>query len=292
MSRLRRAALLGLGLWLLGLPVRAAVSLVDDEGRTLTLAAPAQRIVSLAPHLTELLFAAGAGPRLVGVSDWSDYPEAAKALPRIGDSALLDLERIVALKPDLVVVWRNGSSAQQLQRLAAAGLPVYASASRSLAHIAGTLRRFGRLAGSPAQAEARAAAFEQRLAALRTAYAGRRPLRVFYQIWHQPLMTVNGGHILSEALQVCGARNVFADLAAAVPTVDAEAVLLADPDAIVTGRTEPAGTDPLDAWRRLKTLRAARDGALITVDPDTLHRATDRMVEGIGQLCARLDALR
>lgn len=279
-------------LWLLVLACGAAtaqpVELVDDDGQRLRLAAPAQRIVSIAPHLTELLFAAGAGNRVVAVSGWSDHPPAARALPRIGDAALLDLERIVALRPDLVLVWRDGSSAQQLQRLAAAGLPLFASDTRSLDHIALTLRRIGRLAGTEAVAEARAAGFEARLAALRERYAGRRTLRVFYQIWHQPLMTVNGRHIISEALQVCGARNVFADQPRLTPTVDAEAVLLAGPDAIVTGRLPKDGGDPLARWRQLQSHRAA----LVTVDPDTLHRATDRIVTGIEELCVELDRLR
>ena len=289
--RFGKASSIALLLLLAAGAARAVVSVVDDEGRSLTLAGPARRIVSIAPHLTELLFAAGAGGRIVGTSEWSDFPPAARQIPRIGDSALLDLERIVALRPDLVVVWRNGSSAQQLQRLAAAGLPLYASESRSLAHIAHTLRQFGRLAGTEGVAGPAAAVFEQGIAALRARYAGRWPLRVFYQVWHQPLMTVNGSHILSEALQVCGARNVFAALRTPTPTVDPEAVLQADPDAIVTGSVDPAGGDHLDRWRALKTLRAAH-GGLIVVDPDTLHRSTGRMVEGIAALCAKLDALR
>lgn len=270
----------------------AEVSVVDDAGQRLTLARPAQRIVSIAPHLTELLFAAGAGARVVGVSAWSDYPAAAKTIMRVGDSALLDLERIVALQPSLVVVWGNGSSAQQLQRLKAAGLPIYVSESRSLAHIAQTLRQLGRMAGSETVAEARAVDFERRLGALRARYAARKPLRVFYQIWHQPLMTVNGAHAISEALEVCGARNPFAPLKPLTPTVSVEAVLQADPDAIVTGSVDPKGGDNLDRWRQLKTLRAARDGRLLVVNPDTLHRSTDRIVDGIEELCVKLDALR
>jgi iron complex transport system substrate-binding protein len=272
-------------------PARA-LTLTDDAGHTLTLPGPARRIVSIAPHLTELLFAAGAGERIVGISAWSDWPPEARALPQVGDSALLDLERIVALRPDVVLVWRNGSSAQQLQRLQAAGLPVYASASTTLAHIAGTLRQLGRLAGTEPAAEAAARRFEDAIAGLRARYQGRPPLRVFYQIWHQPLMTIGGPHLLSEALKVCGARNVFAGLDAQVPTVSAEAVVAADPDAIVTSRAGPDGPDHLDAWRRLRHLRAADPQRQILVDPDRLHRATPRMAEGLATLCADLDRLR
>lgn len=269
--------------------VRAEVVVPDDSGARVVLARPAQRIVSLAPHLTELLFAAGAGERIVGVGAYSDYPDAAKALPRVGDAVLLDLERIVALKPDLLIVWRDGNSPQQLQRLATLGIPVYASQLGTLADIAATLRRFGTLAGTERTAQARAQAFEGELAALRERYAGRRELRVFYQIWHRPLLTVNGRHLISESLRLCGARNVFAQLGAFTPTVSAEAVLAADPEVIVTGSTDPAGGDNLDQWRQL---RATRQRALLTVNPDTLHRSSDRIVDGVRELCEKLETVR
>jgi iron complex transport system substrate-binding protein len=280
---------------LTGLPVKAAVQLQDDAGTTITLARPAQRIVSLAPHLTELLFAAGAGASVVAVGAYSDYPEAAKALPQVGDSALLDLERIVALKPDLLVVWRDGNSPQQLQRLATLGIPMYASQLGTLADIATTLRRFGRLAGSEAAAEARAQRYEAELSALRERYAGRAPLRVFYQIWQRPLLTINDRHLISQGLALCGARNVFGTLVPLTPTVGDEAVVAADPDAIVTGRVggeRGSGPDSLDTWRRLTRLKATRTGALLMVDPDTLHRSSDRITEGIRGLCEKLDGVR
>ncbi|WP_298834830.1 cobalamin-binding protein [uncultured Piscinibacter sp.] len=288
---LRRALLIA-SLILSGPVAWSAVQVRDDGGATITLSGPARRIVSLAPHLTELLFAAGAGGAVVGVGAYSDFPEAAKALPRVGDSAMLDLERIVALKPDLLVVWRDGNSPQQLQRLATLGIPVYASELGTLADIAGTLRRFGRLAGTEAAANARADRFEAELGALRERHAGRPPLRVFYQIWHRPLLTVNGRHLISEGLALCGARNVFAALAPLTPTVSEEAVVAIDPDVIVTGRAGRDGPDGLDTWRRFGQLRATRHGALLVVDSDTLHRSSDRIVEGIRDLCEKLDGVR
>lgn len=273
-------------------PASFAVTVKDDAGATITLPRPAQRIVSLAPHLTELLFAAGAGDRVVGVGAFADYPEAAKRLPQVGDSAMLDLERIVALKPDLLVVWRDGNSPQQLQRLATLGIPVYASEMGTLADIAQTLRRLGRIAGTEGAAEARAAAFEQRLQALRQRYAGRPPLRVFYQVWQRPLLTFNDRHLVMQGLALCGVRNVFGSLAPLTPSVGEEAVVAADPDAIVTGRSGRDAPDGLDGWRRLGQMKAVRRGALIVIDPDTLHRSSDRIVEGLDGLCAKLDAVR
>lgn len=288
---MRRFAAFLLLLALLARPA-LALTLNDDSGASLTLPRPAQRIVSLAPHLTELLFAAGAGERVVGVGAWSDYPEAAKTLPQVGDSAMLDLERIVALKPDLLVVWRDGNSPQQLRKLATLGIPVYASELGTLADIAATLRRLGQLAGTEAAANARAAAYEQRLRALRERYAGRAPLRVFYQVWPRPLLTFNDRHLVMQGLALCGVKNVFGTLAPLVPTVSEEAVIAADPDVIVTGRAAGEATDGLAGWRRFARMKAVRSGALIEVDPDTLHRSSDRIVDGLDQLCAKLDAVR
>jgi iron complex transport system substrate-binding protein len=290
---MRRALLLCLLLAVSGgAAVRAQVQVIDDAGDTVTLAAPARRIISVAPHLTELLFSAGAGDRVVGAVEYSDHPEAAKKIPRIGDSAQLDLERIVALKPDLILVWRSGTPAQQVRRLQSLGLPVFAGEARHLADISHTLRRLGRLAGTEATAEAEAERFDRAVAQLRARYAGRRPLRVFYQIWHRPLLTVNGEHLISEALGVCGATNVFASLKPLTPAVSVEAVVETDPDAIVTGSVDPAGPDNLDAWRRLRSLRATQLGNLIVVDPDTLHRQSERIVDGTRELCDRLDGVR
>jgi iron complex transport system substrate-binding protein len=284
--------LLAAALLLGGGAAAAPVEAVDDAGRIVRLPSPARRIVSVAPHLTELLFSAGAGDRVVGAVAYSDHPEAARRIPRVGDSAQLDVERILALRPDLIVVWHHGTPALQLQRLRRLGIPLYAGESRTMAGIASTLRRLGALTGTAATAEAGAAAFEQQVAALRRQYAGRTPLRVFYQIWPQPLMTVNGQHLISEALALCGARNLFAELAPLTPTVTLEAVAALDPDAIVSGSVAGGAATDLAGWQRLGSLRAVRERRLLVVDPDRLHRQSDRVVDGARELCEKLDALR
>jgi len=296
---LRVAVAAGIAFALLGAASLAAsaaqagsVQVHDDSGTAIALVAPARRVVSLAPHLTEQLFAVGAGAQVIGVVAYSDHPEAARRLPQVGDSAQLDLERIVGLRPDLVIAWRSGNSAQQLQRLAALGIPIYRSESRELADISSTLRRLGRLTGHDAEAEDQAQRFDAAVADLRQRYARRSEMRVFYQIWRQPLLTVNGAHMISQALALCGARNVFADLSALTPAVGEEAVLTADPDAIVTGMLPDSATDDLDLWRKREGLRASALGNLIHVDPDTLHRQSHRIVAGVAELCAKLDAAR
>jgi iron complex transport system substrate-binding protein len=271
---------------------QAQVRVLDVDGHAVELPAPARRVISLAPHLTELMFAIGAGDRVVGTVEYADFPEAATRVPRVGDSSLLDLERIVAMKPDLVLVWRHGNSPQQLQRLAALKLPTYASEARTLADIARTMRDLGTLTGVPDRAAQRAATFEAAVSALRSRYADRRRVEVFYQIWNQPLITINGEHLISQVLELCGARNVFATARLLTPTVTEEAVLLANPDAIVAGWSDSFGQAPLDSWRRLTAMRAVRQGRLLQVDPDLLHRQSDRVVLGAQELCEKLDAVR
>ena len=273
-------------------PARAELRVHDIDGQTVVLAQPARRIVSLAPHLTELLFAIGAGDRVVGTVEYSDFPAAARQLPRVGDSALLDLERIAALQPDLVLVWRHGNSPQQLQRLAALQLPTYAHEARALADISRALRDLGLLTGRQADAAQRADAFDRAVLELRARYAGRPRLRVFYQVWPQPLITLNREHLISQMLDLCGADNVFAAQRLLTPTVTEEAVLLADPDAIVTGWIAAYGGAPLQSWQRLTALRAVRQGQLLTVNPDLLHRQSDRVILGARELCEKLDAAR
>lgn len=288
---LRRLACAGCVLLaLLPAAAQAAVSATDDTGRNITLPAPARRIVSLAPHATELLFAAGAGPAVAAVSDFSDYPEQARRLPSVGNGQTYDLERILALKPDLIVGWNTGLAAGQLARLEALGVPVYRSEPRSFAAIAGSLEALGRLAGHEDTGRTAAQAFRLRLQSLEERYRGRPRLRVFYQIWRAPLMTLNGQHLVSWALRVCGADNVFAGLPQLAPTVSEEAVIRADPDAIVASTGEQ--DDVLGGWRRFPGLQAVRRNNLLAVDGGLLNRAGPRVLDGTEQLCRLLDEAR
>lgn len=274
--------------------VAASVSVVDDTGATVTLAAPATRIVSLAPHVTELLFAAGAGERIVGAVDFSDYPEAAKAVPRIGSSTLLDMERIVALKPDLVVVWGSGTTPARVDALRVLGFPIYLNEPHTFEGIAQTLVKLGTLAGTEPAARRAADAFTARTDALRVRYAGRRPVTLFWQIWARPLLTVNRDHVISDAVRLCGGVNIFAALAPLVPAVSMEAVVAVDPEAIVTTGNDAsvANDDGLAQWRALPRLRASARGNLIVLDADAIHRPSPRVLDGAAALCARLDDVR
>lgn len=269
----------------------ADVRVTDDEGAAVALAAPARRIVSLAPHATELLYAAGAGERVVGVLATSDWPPEAAAKPRVGDARALDLERIVALAPDLVVTWPY-SAPEQVASLRARGVSVFITNPTTIDGIAVDLERLGALAGTLPIAKARAAEFRARLARLSARDAGARRLRVFYEIWGAPLYTIGGGHLISEALRVCGGENIFAALSLPAPAVSIEAVLDARPDVIVAGADRGIRPAWLDDWKRWTELPAVATGNLHTVDANLLHRAGPRFLDGVEGLCAVLDRAR
>ncbi|MDE1182910.1 cobalamin-binding protein [Paraburkholderia sp.] len=274
----------------------AAITVTDDTGATVTLAAPAQRVISLAPHVTELVYAAGGGSKLVGAVSYSDYPPEAKQVPRVGDNKALDLERIVALKPDLIVVWRHGNAQRQLDRLRELHVPLFFSEPHRLDDVAVSLTKLGALMGTSGVADNAAADYRARIAGLRARYAARPPVSVFYQVWDQPLMTLNGAHIVSDVIALCGGRNVFAQLTPLAPTVSTEAVLAANPQAIVTasvGATKPDAPLPgLERWRAWPSLTAVARGNLFAIDGDLIDRASPRIVEGAKVLCEDLEGVR
>jgi len=273
-----------------GFAQAAPVTVQDDAGNTLTLPAPARRIVSLAPHTTELLFAAGAGAEVVGVSQFSDYPEAAKRLPQVGGSAGFDLERIAAQKPDLVVIWKSGTSAAQAEALHKMGFPVFESEPHDFATVASSLERLGRLAGKADAGRQAADVFRARWQLLVARYAHASPVTVFYQIWNAPLMTLNDHHLASAALAICGGKNVFGALPALAPTVNIEAVLQADPEVILTG--SDASGEVIANWKKFSQLTAVRRDNLFALDSGTLTRGSPRVLDGTEAVCGKLDIAR
>jgi iron complex transport system substrate-binding protein len=264
----------------------ADVRVRDDAGVEVVLAAPARRIVSLAPHATELLFAAGAGERVVGVVRGSDHPAAARSLPVVGDAHAIDVERILLARPDLVVAWPWTVPAQ-VEKLRAGGIAIYTSDPRTIDGIASGIGHLGVLAGTPDAADAALRAFRAKLAAARTD-AGPARVRVFYEIWHQPLFTIGGKHLISQAIALCGGENVFAAQAVPAPQVSVEAVIAARPEVIVAGTDDAKRPDWLDAWRRWPAIPAVRDDRLRVVDANMLHRPGPRFADGVAQLCAAL----
>lgn len=253
-------------------------------------AAPAPRIVSLAPHLTEIAYAAGAGTALVGTVEYSDYPEAARALPRVGDGWRVDFERVLALRPDVVLAWSSGTPRATIERLQALRLKVVEVSTYRLADVPAALRQVGDLAGTRATAELAATRFEADVRRLRQQHAGARPVTVFVQIDDEPLFTVSGRHVISEVVELCGGHNVFADLPQIAPQVDAEAVLARDPQVILS--TDDTIADPRAQWLRWPQLAAVRHGTIYAMPSDTVARASPRLVEGVASVCGALDDAR
>lgn len=283
------AALCGCGL---AVPAAAQLHITDDSGRVIELRAPAQRIVSLAPHVTELLFAAGAGGKVVGVVAYSDFPAAARTLPQVGGYSKVDLEAVAALHPDLVVGWKSGNRNAHLERLEALGIAVYLNEPRSLDDVAHSLTQMGRLAGSETVAAAAAARFRAQYAALGTRYRERAPVPTFYQIWQRPLMTINDHHLIADVIRLCGGRNVFGALDALAPTISVEAVLAVDPEVIVASGMSEVRPQWLDEWARWPQLHAARADNLFFIAPDLIQRHTPRILQGAQQLCEALEIAR
>lgn len=269
----------------------ASVSARDDAGVQVTLAAPAQRIVSLAPHVTELLFAAGAGPKVVGVVAWSDFPAAANAIPRVGDAIGLDLERIVSLQPDLIVTWPWTAPAQVAQ-LRARGVPIFMVDAKTIGGIADNVERLASLAGTSGRAAPELTVWRGRLRALEARPAPASPWRVFYQLGAAPMFTVGAPQLITQAISLCGGRNVFGALAAPAPSIDVEAVVAARPQVIIAGTDNAMPPVWLQAWKRWPDVPAVQAGNLFTVDAMLLHRPGPRFIDGVAQLCAVLDGAR
>jgi iron complex transport system substrate-binding protein len=266
------------------------LSVVDDLGAELRLDHPAQRVISLSPHLTELMYSIGAGNRLVGSVRGSDFPVEAAAIAQIGDASGLDFERILHSRPDLVLAWGSGNRPVDIARLRTLGLRVLVLEPRRLEDIARHLRLLGELTGLGAQAQAVARDLETRVDALRDRYAGRVPVRVLFEIWHRPLFTVNGDHIISEVLGLCAAQNIFADLPRLAGEISLEQVLVLDPDAIVVG--SEAADAGVNNWTRFSYLKAVRTGNVFAVSADLITRQTPRIVDAAERMCAGLDKAR
>lgn len=264
----------------------APLKLLDDAGRVVALNYPAARIVALSPHVTELVFAAGAGHKLVGVSSYSDYPAAAKRIPHVGDGGKADAERILALKPDLIIGWLSGNSAADLATLERLGIPVFLTEPRRVDDISRLLEAIGKLAGTEQFAMRAAADFRSGVAELKSNYAGRRPVRVFYEIWHDPLSTVNGEHMISDVINLCGGRNVFAGVSNLTPVVAVESLLAEDPEAIIGERVF------MDGLKRYPRLTAVKGGHLLFVNPDLIERQTPRVLEGAKAMCDQIERVR
>ena len=248
------------------------------------------RVVTLAPNLTELVFAAGAGDALVGVSAYSDYPAEARQLPVIGDAFMVDQEQLAVLQPDLLLVWQSGTPAHVVDELRRVGYRVEVIQTRGIDDVGAALRRIGSLTGHEDSASAVATAFDAELTAIEQQYADEDDVRVFYQVSRRPLFTVNGEHYVSELIDACGGSNVFADLGDLAPTVDVEAVVERNPEVMLA--SSDAGDDAFAEWQRWPHIAANRYENLFIMPADAIGRATPRLLAAAQAVCDALQTAR
>jgi iron complex transport system substrate-binding protein len=290
MSRLKVTLLLVLSFTSLGL--RAEVMVNDDLGNPVYLDQPASRSVSLAPHLTEIVFAAGAGDRLIGVVSYSDYPPEALNIPVIGSYNSINYEALVALQPDLVLVWNSGNGPELAERLEALGLSVFVSEPKRLPDIARSLNKIGILSGTLAEAEQAATEYLTRYQTLLADNRNKTPVNVFIELWHEPMMTVNGTHIISDSIELCGGNNIFADALPLVPRINVESVVRGNPNVIIATGMADERPEWLDNWLIWPDLSAVKSNSLYSINPDLIGRHSPRILQGVTRLCDYFDQTR
>lgn len=261
-----------------------AIKVTDDDGRVFVLDQPARRIVTLSPSLAEIVFAVGAGDRLVGVSSYSDDPIEASKIRVVASSGRIDIERLRWLRPDLVIGWRTGNPARDLERIKRMGMPVFMTEPRNLTDIARIVRTIGVLTGTSDVADMTARSFDELVASLSITAA--EPMTAFVEIWHRPLLTVSGAHLMTDILRTCGASNVFAGIPALTARVSPEQLLIANPRLLVVSGTAEARQSIIERWQALKLVRAVQDGNIVVIDPRILHRQGLRIVEAVRGICA------
>jgi len=269
-----------------------ALEVFDDEGQLVKLMAPAQRIISLAPHITENLYSSGAGAQVIGVVDYSNFPEEALSIKSIGSYRAFNFETILSLNPDLIIAWRSGNGDEKISRLKALGLTVYVEDPKKLEDVASSIKNFGVLSGHEAEAELAGEAYLQTLAYLRATYADQPPVSVFYQVWNDPMQTLNDKHLISDVIRLCGGRNVFGSAKSLAPHINVEGVIAANPEVIIASGMAESRPEWLDEWRRWPAIQAVRNKHLYFVDPNHLQRHTGRILQGAQTLCEQLQRVR
>lgn len=279
-----------LGIWVLTMSASANICVKDDTLKDVCLKKPAQRIISLAPHTTEMLFSAGAGEKLVGAVDYSDYPEAALEVPRVGSHINFDLEKILALKPDLIVAWSSGNPTKQVELIQRLRIPIYFTQPQALSDIPDNINKLAKLANTKASAATQG--FNQDFQQLKLRYAKKDRIRFFYQIWQAPLMTLNGDHIFEEVINICRGDNIFKDLPNLASTVSIENVLQANPNAIIASGMATEHPEWLEDWKKFPQIKAVKNHHLYFINPDTATRPTVRLLQGAQELCQKLDLAR
>ena len=269
-----------------------AAEIIDDDGQFVRLENPASRIISLAPSLTELVYAAGAGDKLVGVVDYSDYPPQADLLPVVGRFNLLDVERIVELQPDLIIAWRSGNPRSSISQLTNLGLTVYIAEPKNLTSIANHIYKLSVLTGTQEDAKSAIQEFNRTYEELRKKYSNRAKIKIFYQVWDKPIITVGGNELINDIIELCGGENIFKEIQLVAPKIDQESVLIRNPAVIIASGSNTERPKWLDDWKRWPDLTAVTEGNLFFIIPELLQRHTPRALIGATQMCTYIERAR
>ncbi len=271
----------------------AEITVIDDLGRELSFESPAQRIVSLAPHNTENLFTAGAGAQIVGTVDHSDFPPAALDIPRIGNYKQFNVEAILALKPDLIIAWSSGNTQASVKQLIDLGLPVFYSEPGTFELIISNIERFSQLSGQTETAAPQLASMRETIRTLQQRYADQSPVGVFYQVWDQPLITLNGDHSVSRAIEICGGFNVFSEEPTIAPRINIEGIIAKNPQLILlAGHEKEQALKWMDKWEKWSAIDAVSHQQVKPIEADIVNRPTQRFIEGTRTICELIDAAR
>ena len=268
------------------------VTVNDDMGNSLSFDKPVEKMIALSPHLAELVYEAGAQNKLAGTVGFADFPPEAGQIPRVGSYNTWDVEKIMALQPDVVLVWFSARGEHAVERLKNLGFKVYVSEPRKFADISRTIRDIGSMSGTGHIASEKAGDFERAIADLRQKYINSDKVRVFYQVWRPPLVTINGKQLINQVFKLCGGENVFADLPALAPVIDTESLLQANPDVMIGGARMEDRQQWLAEWHRWPELQAVKSNNLFFVDPDLLSRQSSRMLDGASQVCGLIERVR
>jgi len=273
-----------------------AISVIDDENNTVTLSRPAQRVITLAPSLTEMVFKIGAEDKLVATVKSSDFPAAAKNIARIGDYERFSLETLLSYKPDLVIAWRVDANHQQIKKIKSFNIPTYLISPHGFEDISNTVRNIGTLLGKQRQAKAVADGFERRLARLRFENKHKTRLRAFYQIWYEPIYTVNGKTVISQIMKLCGLDNIFAQSRISAPKITEESVIDRNPEIIIaSGIVEGISIKKpewLNIWGKWPVITAVANDNLFFINPDIINRQSTRILDGTAKMCEFADEAR
>ncbi|MBQ4832812.1 cobalamin-binding protein [Pseudoalteromonas sp. MMG010] len=250
------------------------------------------RIIALAPHIVENLYAIGAGDLIVGTVDYADYPSEAKLIPRIGGYYGISLEKVLALKPDIVLAWKGGNKALDLAQLERLGIKVHFSNPTSLNDIADDIRHLGEVTEKQIQANKVASEFSRRLANITLEQSTHQSVSVFYQLWSEPMMTAAKGTAIDQIISLCKGDNVFSEASTQYPQISIENVVITKPQIIITPQQHANKPQPEVLWNEWPEIPAVKNQQFISINADLLHRLTPRVLTGVQQLCDKINNSR